>query len=210
MSCQSCFWFSKFFLTQQGSVLLNKIFVGPISLSPATAPMFGALYPSIIFCLSKVGSWRQQVQQGNLEIPLTSDTFHLLLGDLKAFPGQMGHVSPPACSGSAPGASCWLYMTEKPPKIDDKVASLSDVLTRSADSFRCGEAVALNELLPDGQAPLLISKSEPSYTPKETNFSRLYMPPHSFGLVTWGSVSCPRTVQHVAQGSQESNRRPSD
>jgi len=43
-----------------------------------------SMIPSIVFCLSEVGGQRQQVQQGNPDIPP-----QLLLEDPEAFPGQM-------------------------------------------------------------------------------------------------------------------------
>ena len=60
------------------------------------------VHPSIVFRLSEVGSWRQQVQEGTPDIPLPSDILQLLLGDPEAFSGQKGYISPPACSGSVP------------------------------------------------------------------------------------------------------------
>jgi len=37
----------------------------------------------------------------NPDIPLYSDAFQFLLGNPEIFPGQMGHVIPPVCFGSA-------------------------------------------------------------------------------------------------------------
>jgi len=48
-------------------------------------------HPSIFIRISEVRSQRQQVQEGNPDIPLSSDTPQLLLGGPEAFPGQMGY-----------------------------------------------------------------------------------------------------------------------
>ena len=57
------------------------------------------IHPSIFVRLSEVESWRQKIQ----DILLPSDTLQLLLGDPEAFPGQKGHIIPPASPGSAQG-----------------------------------------------------------------------------------------------------------
>jgi len=46
--------------------------------------------------LSEVESQRKQVQEGNPDIPLPSNTLQLLMGDSNAFSGQKGFVIPPA------------------------------------------------------------------------------------------------------------------
>ena len=43
----------------------------------------------------------QQVQDGKLDIPLSSNILYLILGDPEVFLHQMGYIFPPACSGSA-------------------------------------------------------------------------------------------------------------
>ena len=50
--------------------------------------------------LSEVGSQRQQVQKGNPDIHLSSNTLELLLGDPEAFPSHKGYKIPQSCSGS--------------------------------------------------------------------------------------------------------------
>jgi len=50
-------------------------------------------------------SQRQQIQKENPDIPLASDTFLLLLGDPKVFPGQKEYIILPVSSGSTPEPS---------------------------------------------------------------------------------------------------------
>ncbi|XP_056134186.1 transcription factor 25 isoform X2 [Lampris incognitus] len=52
---------------------------------------------------SWVGSWWQQAKEGTPDVPLPSNALQLFLGNPKAFPCQIGHVVPPANSGSTPG-----------------------------------------------------------------------------------------------------------
>lgn len=47
-----------------------------------------------------MGSLWQQAKQGFPNIPLSRNTFQLLLRDPEAFPGQMGHIIPSVSSGS--------------------------------------------------------------------------------------------------------------
>lgn len=61
-----------------------------------------SIHPSIFHSLSMSNDPRR---------PIFPET--LLLGDLKAFPGQQGCVIPAACSGSAPGsAPSWTYLEQ--------------------------------------------------------------------------------------------------
>jgi len=55
-------------------------------------------------CLPLIRGWVAEAtgSGGKPDIPLPSNTVQLLLGDLKEFQGQKGHIIPPARSGSAP------------------------------------------------------------------------------------------------------------
>jgi len=59
--------------------------------------------PSNFSRLSGARSRGQQAKQSTPDVPLSSNSFQLLLGDPKVFPGQMRYAIPPACSGSTPG-----------------------------------------------------------------------------------------------------------
>jgi len=67
------------------------------------------IHPSNFIRLSGVGSWRQQVQERNPDIPLPSNT-------PEAFSGQRGHIIPPTSPGSAPGPPPSRTCPKKPPK----------------------------------------------------------------------------------------------
>ena len=60
------------------------------------------LYGSVSINLS-IHYQRQQIQEGNPDIPHPNDTPQLLLGDPKIFAHEKRYMINPACSGSAPG-----------------------------------------------------------------------------------------------------------
>jgi len=64
-----------------------------------------------------------EVQKGNPDIPLPSNTLQLLLGDPNVFPGQKEYKIPPVSSGCAPGPPPSWTCPEKPPKGGEQVAS---------------------------------------------------------------------------------------
>jgi len=67
---------------------------------------FPSNHRSIYFLPLIRGGVRQQVQEGNPDIPLPSDTLQLLQRDPEAFPGQKLHIIPPTCPESPPSRTC--------------------------------------------------------------------------------------------------------
>lgn len=75
--------------------------------SPATDRFRSVLhFPALI----QVWVTRRQLQEVDPDHPLLSYLLRLLLGNTMVLQGQMGDIIPPACAGSASGASLWLHM----------------------------------------------------------------------------------------------------
>lgn len=91
-------------------------------------------------------------------IPLTSNTFQLLLGDPETFPGQIYNPSSKFWVSSEHGIVGWL------PKGGIQRASWPDAPTTSASSFHSSSA----------DFTWSLSSSHYFYPPGETHFSRLY------------------------------------
>lgn len=64
--------------------------------------MYGIHSISIFSILSVVKSQRKQIQEKNLDIPLLSDPFQLVLRDPEAFPGKKRYTIPPVTAESLP------------------------------------------------------------------------------------------------------------
>ncbi|MED6242148.1 hypothetical protein ATANTOWER_000749 [Ataeniobius toweri] len=73
--------------------------------------------PSIVFCLSRVGSRGKQHKQRDPDFPLPSHLGQLVRGNPKASLGQPRNIVPPACPGSfsgpPPSETCPEHLTRK-------------------------------------------------------------------------------------------------
>ncbi|MEQ2203637.1 hypothetical protein XENOCAPTIV_001639, partial [Xenoophorus captivus] len=74
-------------------------------------------HPSIVSCLSGVGSRGHQLKQREPGFPLPIHLGQLVHGNPKAFPGQPRNVVLPACPGSSssppPGGTCPEHLTKE-------------------------------------------------------------------------------------------------
>ena len=102
-------------------------------------------------------------------------SLQLLVGDPEGFPGQKGHIIPPASPGSAlgppPSRTCPENLQREATRRHPNQVPEPPQLT----PFDAEEQRLYSELPPDGRAPHSITKTEPSYPPKETHFSCLYL-----------------------------------
>ncbi|KAM9705111.1 thioredoxin reductase 1, cytoplasmic-like isoform 2-T2 [Menidia menidia] len=146
----------------------------------SVVPSHPSIHPSIVHRLFEVGSRGQQPEQGNPGFPLPGHFSQLLRGDPEAFPGQPGHIVPPAGPGSSSGPSPGGTSPEHLPR---------EVARRHPDQMpeppqlaplHVEEQRLYSEPLPDGRASHPISKGEPSHPAEETHFGRLYPRSRSF------------------------------
>ncbi|TWW59156.1 hypothetical protein D4764_06G0006860 [Takifugu flavidus] len=63
-----------------------------------------SIHPSILYRLSRVGSWGQQPKKRSPDFPLPSYLFQLILRDPQAFPDQSRDIVSPTCPGSSRGS----------------------------------------------------------------------------------------------------------
>ncbi|CAG5932572.1 unnamed protein product [Menidia menidia] len=177
----------------EGRLKLSRQFIHP------------SIHPSILLRLSGVGSRGQQPEQGNPDFPLPGHFGQLLRGDPEAFPGQPGHIVPPAGPGSSSGPSPGGTSPEHLPREATRRHPEQMPEPPQLAPLHVEEQRLYSEPLPDGRASHPISKGEPRHPAEETHFGRLYPRSRSFGhypkLVTIdeGFTSSPANDREMGQ-----------
>lgn len=107
-----------------------------------TPSIYRSIHPFFL-CSPRVGSRRQQPNQGRPDLPLPSELFQLIGGKHQGFPRPAERSNISSRSWFCPGATFQQDIPRAPQSGVAQKPSQSDVRTSSTGSFRCGSAVAL-------------------------------------------------------------------